>query len=72
MLESAVVPGVGADLVYVETGDGTFAAHSVRIGARFGGRARVSSGLSPGDKVVVQGAMGLRGESLRGELRHVE
>ncbi|TAK34702.1 MAG: HlyD family efflux transporter periplasmic adaptor subunit, partial [Lysobacteraceae bacterium] len=70
--ESALVPGVGGDVVYVETAPGTFAPHAVRVAARFGGRARLASGLTAGTRVVTQGAMSLRGESLRSELRHTE
>ena len=70
--ESALVPGVGSDVVYVETAPGTYAPHAVRVAARFGGRARLASGLTAGARVVTQGAMSLRGESLRSELRHTE
>lgn len=70
--ESALVPGVGSDVVYVETAPGIFAPHAVRVAARFGGRARLASGLAAGTRVVTQGAMSLRGESLRSELRHTE
>lgn len=70
--ESALVPGVGSDVVYVESAPGTYAPHAVRVAARFGGRARLASGLAAGTRVVTQGAMSLRGESLRSELRHTE
>ncbi len=70
--ESALVPGVGSDVVYIETAPGSFAPHAVRVAARFGGRARLASGLAAGTRVVTQGAMSLRGESLRSELRHTE
>jgi multidrug efflux pump subunit AcrA (membrane-fusion protein) len=49
-----------------------FTAREVQVAARFGGQARLSSGLKPGDSVVVQGAMSLQGERLRSQLRHVE
>ena len=70
--ESALVPGVGSDVVYVEITPGTYAPHAVRVAARFGGRARLVGGLPEGTRVVTQGAMSLRGESLRSELRHTE
>jgi RND family efflux transporter MFP subunit len=70
--EAALVPGVGSDVVYVETAPGVYTPRSVRVVARFGGRARVAGGLAAGTHVVVQGAMSLRGESLRSELRHTE
>ena len=70
--ESALVPGVDGDTVFVETSPGVFTAREVQVAARFGGQARLSSGLKPGDSVVVQGAMGLQGERVRSQLRHVE
>jgi RND family efflux transporter MFP subunit len=70
--ESALVPGVDGDTVFVEASPGVFTAREVRVAARFGGQVRLSSGLEPGDTVVVQGAMGLQGERLRSQLRHVE
>lgn len=69
--EDAIVPAAGADVVYVETGDGALSPRPVRVVARSDGRVGVT-GLSPGDRVVVRGAMSLRGESLRAELRHTE
>jgi len=70
--ESAVVPGVDGDSVFVEISPGVFSARPIQIAARFGGRVRLASGLKPGESVVVQGAMGLQGERLRSQLRHVE
>jgi RND family efflux transporter MFP subunit len=70
--ESALVPGVDGDTVFVETSPGAFTAREVQVAARFGRQVRLSSGLKPGDSVVVQGAMGLQGERLRSQLRHVE
>ena len=70
--ESALVPGVDSDTVFVETSAGVFAARSVHVAARFGGHVRLASGLTPGEIVVVQGTMGLQGERLRSQLRHVE
>ena len=70
--ESAIVPGVEHDLVFVETAAGTFTARPVRLAARFGGHVRLASGVQPGEKVVTRGAMALLGESRRSELRHLE
>ena len=66
--EGALVPGAGGDGVFVETGPGRFQLKTVRVAARFGGRARVASGLEAGDRVVTRGAMALRGELLRSQL----
>ncbi len=70
--ESALVPGVESDTVFVETTAGTFAARPVQVAARFGGRLRLSSGLNAGERIVVQGVMGLQGERLRSQLKNVE
>ena len=70
--ESAVVPGSGSDFVFVETQPATFEARVVLVGSRQAGRVRIDEGLAAGERVVVRGAMSLRGETLRGQLRHVE
>jgi cobalt-zinc-cadmium efflux system membrane fusion protein len=70
--ESALVPGVEEDTVFIEISSGVFTPRPVRVAARFGGRVRLASGLKPGESVVVQGAMGLQGERLRSQLRHIE
>src|SRR5207302_11467537 len=59
--ESALVPGVESDMVFVETSPGVFAARAVRVAARYGGKMRLASGLTAGDRVVTQGAMALQG-----------
>ena len=66
------MPGSGGDVVYVEVSKGKFAARVVQVGARFEKKVRLVSGLRAGERVVTQGVMGLRGESLRSELRHQE
>ena len=48
---------------------GVFAARAVRVAARYGGKMRLASGLTPGDRVVTQGAMALQGERMRAQLR---
>jgi RND family efflux transporter MFP subunit len=70
--DSALVPGVDSDTVFVETSSGIFTARPVQVAARFEQQVRVASGLNSGDRVVVQGAMALQGERLRSQLRHVE
>lgn len=50
-------------VVYVEREDGRFAARDVRIGQVAAGRATIIEGLSPGERVVVQGALLLDGEA---------
>ncbi len=67
--EAALVAGAQGDLVYLEISPGSFAPRGVQIAARFGGKARLASGVRPGERVVVQGAMSLRGESIRADLR---
>jgi cobalt-zinc-cadmium efflux system membrane fusion protein len=67
--ESAIVPGVETDTVFVETATGTFASRSVQVAARYGGRVRLARGLNIGDRVVVRGGMALQGELVRSQLR---
>ena len=66
--ESAVLPSASGDVVYVEPKHGTFELRLVRIGARFGGRVRLTTGVKVGEPVVVRGASALRGEALRSSL----
>jgi RND family efflux transporter MFP subunit len=65
--ESAIVPGREGDRVFVADKDGRYLARSVKVAARFGGRARIA-GVEEGERVVVRGAMALAGEELRGVL----
>lgn len=69
LTESALVPGVETETVFVETMPGVFAARPVRVATRFGGKVRLASGLTVGERVVTQGAMALQGESVRAQLR---
>ncbi|HET9741813.1 MAG TPA: efflux RND transporter periplasmic adaptor subunit [Terriglobales bacterium] len=46
--------------VYVNAGQDQFAQRRVNIGQSVGGQTQVMSGLSPGDKVVAQGALFLQ------------
>ena len=70
--ESAVIAVPEGDLVYVEAQSNVYEPRAVEIAARLGGQVRLGSGVRAGERVVMQGAMGLRGESLRSELRHQE
>lgn len=72
LAESALVPGVEGDTVFIETGPNLYAPRAIEVAARLAGRVRVRSGLKPGDRVVVQGAMALQGERLRSQLRNAE
>lgn len=54
--ESAVVDDGGLPIVYVMDGGETFFARRVVLGSRQGGRVLVRSGVSPGERVVSQGA----------------
>lgn len=65
--ESALVPAVGGDVVYVER-DGVFIQRRVQVAARFDGKVRLGSGVAAGERVVVRGAMSLFGESSRSSL----
>lgn len=70
--ESALVPGVGAEIVYIEVAQGKFAARAVQVAARFQKQVRLAAGVRPGERVVTHGVMGLRGETMRSALRHQE
>jgi RND family efflux transporter MFP subunit len=67
--ESAIVPGVEGDTVFVETSPGAFASRRVQVAARFNGQVRIGFGLKAGEMVVVRGGMALQGELLRAQLR---
>lgn len=66
--DSALVPGTELDAVYVEEPAGVFTARAVRVAGRSAGQAAIASGLAPGERVVVRGALALRGEAIRGQL----
>jgi cobalt-zinc-cadmium efflux system membrane fusion protein len=51
----------GRHVVFVETAPGRFDERAVGIGRRAGDVVRVTSGVAPGDVVVVEGAMLLKG-----------
>lgn len=58
---SAVIQAQNQTIVYREVEPGKFAQTEVRIGKRSGGKIPVLSGLQAGQRVVVDGAMLLRG-----------
>jgi cobalt-zinc-cadmium efflux system membrane fusion protein len=70
--EAALVPRVEGDMVFVERSPGVFAPRSVEVATRFGGRMRLRSGVTAGERVVVQGVMALQGERLRSQLQNAE
>lgn len=57
----AVIQSGEHSTVFVETSTGHFERRPVNVGARSGDVVRIVSGLSPGDTVVVDGAMLLQG-----------
>jgi membrane fusion protein, multidrug efflux system len=57
---SAVQRGAPGTYVYLVTADSTVAVRPVTLGVASGERVAVSAGLSPGDRVVVDGADKLR------------
>jgi hypothetical protein len=56
-------------VVYVAQGGGRFAERGVQLGDAVGDQRQVRSGLSPGDRVVVEGSFFLRAETERTGLR---
>jgi RND family efflux transporter MFP subunit len=66
--ESSVLTSASGDVVYVEEKPGSFEPRLVRVTARFGGKARIESGVKAGERVVTRGAASLRGEALRSSL----
>lgn len=57
----AIVQDGGKNIIYVEQGKGRFEAREVVTGRRSGGLAPIVSGARPGERVVVDGVMLLRG-----------
>ena len=53
---SAVIEAEGGATVFIAQGDGRFEPRVVRTGRRFGDRVEISSGLAPGESIVVAGA----------------
>lgn len=67
--ESALVPGVEADTIFVEASPDVFVPRTVQVAGRYGHEVRLGSGLTQGERIVVRGAMALQGELLRAQLR---
>jgi hypothetical protein len=55
--------------VFVEVSPNAFVSRTVQVAARYGQEVRLASGLKPGDRIVIRGAMALQGELLRAQLR---
>lgn len=55
-----VQKGDGSKVVYVQTKPGTFEPRVVEVGQREGDRVAITRGISPGERVVVDGALLLR------------
>lgn len=64
--EDAIQTWEGQDVVFVRTPKG-FVARPVLVGARAAGRAEVTSGLRPGESIVVKNAFLLKAELAKGE-----
>jgi len=66
--QSAVVEINGQDVVFVQTGGESFTRRRVTLGVSDPGHVEVLTGLSPGDRVVVQGGFDVHVASLAGAL----
>lgn len=58
----------GDTVVFVQEGPGRFVPRAVTVGQRSDQRVLVTSGVAPGDPVVVEGAFALKSELEKGEL----
>ena len=65
--EEAVVLLQGQPTVYVEEAHG-FEPRPVQLGARYGTRVEIRSGVAPGDLVVTSGAYALKARALKSQL----
>jgi multidrug efflux pump subunit AcrA (membrane-fusion protein) len=61
----AVLESGSRPVVFVETAPGRFEMRTVTVGARAGDLIRVTGGLQPGERVVVDGGMLLLGSAKR-------
>ncbi len=59
--EAVLIKNGKTYVVYVRTGEDTFAPHEVKVGPSIDGRVQVMSGVAVGDQVVVKGALLLDG-----------
>ena len=64
----AVQNGPAGSFVFVKTGDDGFAPRPVETGGEKGGLTEIIRGVSPGDKVVVEGAFLLKSEMMKGQM----
>ena len=58
----------GMRVVFVVRDGKTFQARTVELGTRSNGKAEVLTGLSPGDRIVVNGAFMVKSEMLKGTM----
>ena len=66
--ESALQADDGRTIVFVRTGERTFARREVRAGARSGGAVEILDGLAEGEAVVTAGSFILESELRKGRL----
>lgn len=66
--KEAVLEVKGAEVVFVQRGDGSFSARPVRLGASTQSEIAIEDGVHEGESVVTVGAVLLKGELLRAEL----
>jgi cobalt-zinc-cadmium efflux system membrane fusion protein len=59
---TAVIQEYGRDVVFLERAPGQFERRGVQLGPRLGNVAVVRDGLTPGERVVVEGAILLKGQ----------
>jgi multidrug efflux pump subunit AcrA (membrane-fusion protein) len=62
----AVIELGGQGFVYVQTAQDTYVRKAVVIGTIAGDTIQIREGLQPGDRVVVKGALLLKGEQEKG------
>ena len=66
--EAALQDDDGKPIVFVRTGERTFARREVRIGVRSGGAVEILEGLAEGETVVTSGSFLLKSEIRKGSL----
>ena len=59
-----------AMVVFVPAGDRQFKPQPVTLGSTYGNDVEIVSGISAGDRIVVQGAFTLKAEAMRGAAAH--
>jgi len=59
-----------ATVVFVPAGDRQFKAQPVTLGSSYGNDVEIVSGVSVGDRIVVQGAFTLKAQAVRGAAAH--